>query len=133
MDGKASSEVADWLEVRFKDELKDVELRQQALLTELRICLGTGVRVTPPEPPSMGTSPYSGASPFSGAAAARGLLRPPGELASEQGDASRFGSSMGSVASMTSSKDPRPVHRGIPWCCLPTGGRHAETSITDEQ
>eukprot|EP00438_Fugacium_kawagutii_P032716 Skav229136 [mRNA] locus=scaffold1875:96661:97029:+ [translate_table: standard] len=115
MDGKASNEVADWLEVRFKDELKVVELRQKALLTELRICLGgatcgTCVRVTPPEPPSMGTSPYSGASPFSGAAA-RGLLRP--ELGSEQGDASRLGSSMGSAASMTSSKETT----GAPWCC----------------
>lgn len=46
--------VTDWLQVRFKDELKLVELRQDALLAELRMYLGQApwipeVQVTPPQ------------------------------------------------------------------------------------
>lgn len=83
MDCNASeSSVADWLEVRFRDELKLVEGRQQALLTELRVHLGQvqpavhamhavhAVRVIPPED--------SGSlSPSLDVRTARGLLRPP--------------------------------------------------------
>ena len=77
MDGKSQdsslSTVVDWLEVRFKDELKSVERRQQALVTELRIYLGTvacPIQVTPPE---VASGPGTPSLP------AHGLLRPPDE------------------------------------------------------
>jgi len=54
MGDKNLETVTDWLQVRFKDELKLVELRQDALLAELRMYLGQApwipeVQVTPPQ------------------------------------------------------------------------------------
>lgn len=89
MDCNASdASVADWLEERFRDELKLVEGRQQALLTELRLHLRQvqpavhavhavhAVRVIPPE--------LSGSlSPSLDVKTARGVLRPPEAVKSE--------------------------------------------------
>ena len=74
MDCNASdASVADWLEVRLRDELKLVEGRQRALLTDLRLHLrqvSPAVRVIPP-----GVS--GSLSPSLDVKTARGLLRPP--------------------------------------------------------
>lgn len=63
MGDKNLETVTDWLQVRFKDELKLVELRQDALLAELRMYLGRApwipeVQVTPPQdaPPHGGVN-----------------------------------------------------------------------------
>ena len=74
MDCNASdASVADWLEVRLMDELKLVEGRQRALLTDLRLHLrqvSPAVQVIPP-----GVS--GSLSPSLDVKTARGLLRPP--------------------------------------------------------
>lgn len=64
MGDKNLETVTDWLQARFKDELKLVELRQDALLAELRMYLGQApwipeVQVTPPQdsPPKSLRSP----------------------------------------------------------------------------
>lgn len=83
MDCNASyASVADWLEERFSDELKLVEGRQQALLTELRLHLRQvqpavhAVRVIPPE--------LSGRpSPSLDVKTGRSVLRPPEAVKSE--------------------------------------------------
>lgn len=83
MDCNASdASVADWLEERFRDELKLVEGRQRALLTQLRLHLRQvqpavhAVRVIPPE--------LSGSlSPSSDVKTGRGVLRPPEAVKSE--------------------------------------------------
>ena len=83
MDCNASyASVADWLEERFRDELKLVEGRQQALLTELRLHLRQvqpavhAVRVIPPE--------LSGRpSPSLDVKTGRSVLRPPEAVKSE--------------------------------------------------
>ena len=68
MDCNASdASIVDWLEVCFRDELKLVEGRQQALLTELRL------RLRQAQPSELSGS----LSPSLDAKTARGLLRQP--------------------------------------------------------
>lgn len=111
MDCNASdASVADWLEERFRDELKLVEGRQRALLTQLRLHLRQvqpavhAVRVIPPE--------LSGSlSPSSGVKTGRGVLRPPEAVKSEseQGDPGSVSRNASTLESQTSrdSKDPQ--------------------------
>lgn len=111
MDCNASdASVADWLEERFRDELKLVEGRQRALLTQLRLHLRQvqpavhAVRVIPPE--------LSGSlSPSSDVKTGRGVLRPPEAVKSEseQGDPGSVSRNASTLESQTSrdSKDPQ--------------------------
>lgn len=101
MDCNASdASIVDWLEVCFRDELKLVEGRQQALLTELRLRLRQG------QPSELSGS----LSPSLDAKTARGLLRQPEAVKEEsEGDSGWVTRNASVLESQFSrdSKDPQ--------------------------